>query len=69
MILAILQARLSSTRLPGKVLRPILGAPMLLKQIERVRRARLLAAREVGLVVREHDIVLLHLGGGGDRTD
>ena len=40
MILAILQARLSSTRLPGKVLKPILGMPMLLRQIERVRRAR-----------------------------
>ena len=40
MILAILQARLSSTRLPGKVLKPILGVPMLLRQIERVRRAR-----------------------------
>jgi len=40
MILAILQARTSSSRLPGKVLKPILGKPMLLLQIERVRRAR-----------------------------
>lgn len=40
MILAILQARTSSTRLPGKVLMPILGQPMLARQIERVRRAR-----------------------------
>lgn len=40
MILAILQARVSSTRLPGKVLKPILGKPMLLLQIERVRRAK-----------------------------
>lgn len=42
MILAILQARVSSTRLPGKVLKPLLGAPMLTRQIERVRRARLI---------------------------
>lgn len=40
MILAVLQARVSSTRLPGKVLLPILGAPMLARQIERVRRSR-----------------------------
>lgn len=40
MILAILQARVSSTRLPGKVLKPLLGVPMLLRQIERIRRAR-----------------------------
>ncbi|WP_078430397.1 cytidylyltransferase domain-containing protein [Alkalihalobacterium alkalinitrilicum] len=39
MILAILQARISSTRLPGKVLQPILGTPMLLRQIERVSRS------------------------------
>jgi spore coat polysaccharide biosynthesis protein SpsF len=40
MILAILQARMSSSRLPGKVLMPLAGAPMVLRQIERVRRAR-----------------------------
>lgn len=40
MILAILQARMSSTRLPGKVLKPLAGRPMVLRQIERVRRAR-----------------------------
>lgn len=39
MILAILQARVSSTRLPGKVLKPILGKTMLARQLERVRRA------------------------------
>lgn len=36
--LAILQARVSSSRLPGKVLLPILGEPMLLRQIERLNR-------------------------------
>lgn len=40
MILAILQARLSSTRLPGKVLLPLAGAPMILRQLERTARAR-----------------------------
>jgi len=38
-VLCVLQARVSSTRLPGKVLKPILGQPMLARQIERVRRA------------------------------
>ncbi|MHB8840890.1 MAG: cytidylyltransferase domain-containing protein [Candidatus Aquicultor sp.] len=42
MILAILQARTSSTRLPGKVLKPILGVPMLLRQIERIKHSRLI---------------------------
>jgi spore coat polysaccharide biosynthesis protein SpsF len=40
LILAILQARMSSSRLPGKVLLPLAGAPMIVRQIERVRRAR-----------------------------
>lgn len=40
MILAVLQARVSSSRLPGKVLMPILGEAMLLRQIERVTKAK-----------------------------
>jgi spore coat polysaccharide biosynthesis protein SpsF len=43
MTLAILQARMSSRRLPGKVLADVLGQPMLARQIERVRRARRIA--------------------------
>jgi spore coat polysaccharide biosynthesis protein SpsF len=38
--LAILQARMTSSRLPGKVLMPILGKPMILHQIERIRRSQ-----------------------------
>lgn len=41
-VLAILQARVSSTRLPNKVLAPLLGQPMLARQIERLRRAKML---------------------------
>jgi spore coat polysaccharide biosynthesis protein SpsF len=40
MVLAILQARVSSTRLPGKVLKTILGRPMLALQVERILRSR-----------------------------
>lgn len=40
MIVAALQARVSSTRLPGKVLMPILDVPMLFRQVERIRRSR-----------------------------
>jgi len=42
MILAVLQARMSSNRLPGKVLKPLCGAPSLQRQVERLRRARCL---------------------------
>jgi len=38
---AIIQARMSSTRLPGKVLLPLGERPMLAQQIRRVRSARL----------------------------
>ncbi len=42
-VLAILQARMSSTRLPGKVMRPLLGEPMVWRQWERILRAKLIS--------------------------
>lgn len=40
MILGILQARMSSTRLPGKVLKDVHGKPMVIRQLERIYRAK-----------------------------
>lgn len=45
--LIIVQARMTSTRLPGKVLLPLAGEPMLTRLIERLRRVR----RVDGIVV------------------
>ena len=39
-VIGILQARVSSTRLPGKVIKPLLGKPMILQQINRLKRCR-----------------------------
>ncbi len=55
MIAAIIQARMSSRRLPAKVLKPILGVPMLGRQIERVRRARTLDEIIVATSTHESD--------------
>ena len=37
-VIAIIQARMTSTRLPGKIMKPLAGAPMLVRVIERVQR-------------------------------
>jgi spore coat polysaccharide biosynthesis protein SpsF len=39
MVLAILQARVSATRLSGQVLKPLLGKPMIFYQLERIKHA------------------------------
>jgi spore coat polysaccharide biosynthesis protein SpsF len=39
-MLVLIQARMSSARLPGKVLRPLAGRPMLAWLVERLKRAR-----------------------------
>jgi spore coat polysaccharide biosynthesis protein SpsF len=55
MTLAVLQARMSSSRLPGKVLADVAGAPMILRQIERVRRARHVSRLIVATSIRPDD--------------
>lgn len=52
MIAAVVQARRSSTRLPGKVLLPVCGEPMLARQLDRIARV---AGTEVVVVVATSD--------------
>ncbi len=61
MIFAILQARVSSTRLPGKVLKPILGVPMLLRQIGRIKRAKKIDSLLVATSTEKSDDAIEHL--------
>jgi spore coat polysaccharide biosynthesis protein SpsF len=60
MILAVLQARMSSTRLPGKVMKPLLGEPMILRQLERLRRTKTLGALVVATSDDASDDPLTH---------
>jgi spore coat polysaccharide biosynthesis protein SpsF len=66
MILAILQARVSSSRLPGKVLKPLIGQPMILRQIERIRRAALIDRLVLATSLDPSDDPLVDLAGRHD---
>ena len=59
--IVLLQARMSSTRLPGKVLKDILGKPMLQWQVERIRRARLVDQVVVATSVEASDDPIVDL--------
>lgn len=52
---AIVQARMGSERLPGKVLRPILGKPMLFFLLERLKRSALLSTIVVATTTEAKD--------------
>lgn len=60
-VVAILQARCSSRRLPNKVLKPILGKPMLQRQIERTLRSKLIDELVVATSNQESDVGLTQL--------
>jgi glutamate-1-semialdehyde 2,1-aminomutase len=62
MILAILQARVSSARLPQKVIKSILGRPMLGLQLERLRRSRRIERLILATSVDPSDDALENLG-------
>ncbi len=56
--IAIIQARLGSHRLPGKVLADLAGAPLLARMVERVQAARTLAGIVVATPAGEADAPL-----------
>ena len=58
---AIVQARMSSTRLPGKVLRPLLGEPMLTHVMRRTSRAQRLDATVVATSTAPEDDAIAEL--------
>lgn len=77
-ILGVIPARLASTRLPGKVLRPLLGKPMLQWVVEAALRCPQLAevvvatdAQEVAQLCQEHgwhcEMTAADLPSGTDR--
>ena len=56
--LLVLQARLGSKRLPGKVLLEVAGKPLILHQIERIRCSKLLDQMVVAIPLGEQDDLL-----------
>jgi spore coat polysaccharide biosynthesis protein SpsF len=55
----IVQARMTSTRLPGKVLKPVLGKPLLAYQVERLRRVEHADAIVLATTTNDDDQVLV----------
>lgn len=57
-IVVIVQARMSSRRLPGKVMLPLAGVPMLQRQLERLSRSRMITQRVVATTCNQEDDVI-----------
>lgn len=60
-VVAIIQARMGSSRLPGKVLADIAGQPMLVRVVERARRATTVDEVAVATTTDESDRVVAEL--------
>jgi spore coat polysaccharide biosynthesis protein SpsF len=60
-IIATIEARMTSSRLPGKVLLPLAGRPALERMIERVRRSRYLDGISVATTTNSADDMIVDL--------
>ncbi len=58
---AVIQARMGSTRLPGKILKDILGEPMLLRLVNRVKSSKLLDDIIIATTTLGEDDAVEHL--------
>lgn len=63
-VVAIIQARTGSTRLPGKVLKEIVGRPMLWHVINRVKTAKLVDKLLLATTTREEDKPVIEIAKG-----
>jgi spore coat polysaccharide biosynthesis protein SpsF len=60
-VIAIVQARMGSTRLPGKVLEDLAGEPVLTRCINRVRRSEKLDEVVIATTCKQEDEAIVHL--------
>jgi spore coat polysaccharide biosynthesis protein SpsF len=61
-IVAIIQARMGSTRLPGKVLRPVAGKPLLWHIVHRLRKSHLIEEIAVATTTNPRDDAIVEFG-------
>ena len=61
-IIAIVQARMASTRLPGKVLLKVLNRPILSIQLQRIRQVRQIAKIVIATTTNSIDDPIEELG-------
>lgn len=60
-VVTVVQARMGSSRLPGKVMLPLAGEPLLVRLVERVQAARLVGTVVVAMTTDPKDDVLADL--------
>jgi spore coat polysaccharide biosynthesis protein SpsF len=67
-IVAIIQARMGSTRLPGKVLKPVAGKPLLWHIVHRLRASHLIEDIAIATSVNPADAAIVEFGAAHDIT-
>jgi len=60
-VVAIVQARMGSTRLPGKVMKNLLGEPVLTRDVNRIRRAKCIDEVVIATTTEPEDDVIVAL--------
>jgi spore coat polysaccharide biosynthesis protein SpsF len=61
-VVAVIQARMGSTRLPGKVLRPIAGKPLLWHIVHRLKRSQFIERIAIATSVNPRDDAIVEFG-------
>src|ERR1700760_1158015 len=67
-IVAIIQARMGSTRFPGKVLKPVVGKPLLWHIVHRLKQSRLIADIAIATTVNPLDEAIVEWGAAEGVT-